>query len=112
MSMRGSVAWLGAVAAGVVLAAVGLQLRDDSGPITTSVQSQPGTTVTITIMTGRSARAPIAWTWSDGSGTRCRAPNEVAVTLPGDTAAATAPWVAGDAASVCHGVVKVYPFTS
>lgn len=89
---------------------VGLQLRAAAGaPITTAVQRQPGTAATITIATGGSAVAPIAWTWSDGSGTRCQAADEVAVTVHGDTGPAMAPWVAGEAGSVCDGVVTVYP---
>jgi hypothetical protein len=91
---------------------VGLQLRADNGaPITTAVQYKPGATATITIATAGSAVAPIAWTWSDGSGIPCQTLREVAVTVPGDTAAVTAPWAAGEAGSVCDGVVKVYPLT-
>lgn len=91
---------------------IALQLRSDNGTlITTSVQREPGTAAAITIPTGHSAVAGIAWTWSDGSGTRCQSATEVAVTAPGDTEGVTAPWVAGDAGSVCRGVVKLYPFT-
>jgi hypothetical protein len=91
---------------------IGLQLRSDGGtPITTSVQRQPGTAAAITIPTGHSVVAAIAWTWSDGSGTRCQAASEVAVTISGDTEAVTAPWVAGDAGSVCGGIIKLYPLT-
>jgi hypothetical protein len=91
---------------------IGLQLRSDSGtPITTSVQRQPGTSAAITVPSGHSAVAAIAWTWSDGSGTRCQAATEVAVLAPDDTDALTAPWVAGDAGAVCRGIVKLYPLT-
>jgi hypothetical protein len=91
---------------------IGLQLRTYGGtPITTSVQRQRDTSATITITTGRSAIAAIAWTWSDGSSTRCQTASEVAVTVPGDSSAVTAPWVSGDAGSVCGGVVKLYPLT-
>jgi hypothetical protein len=91
---------------------IGLQLRAHGGtPITTSVRRHPGTAATITIATGRAAVAPIAWTWSDSSGTPCQTANEVAVTVPGDAAAVTAPWASGDAGSVCRGVIKLYPLT-
>jgi|SRR5262245_37130681 len=91
---------------------IGLELRSAGGTsITTSVHRQPGADNPITILTGRSAIAAIAWTWSDGSGTRCQTAGEVAVTAPGDTQSASAPWVAGDAASVCGGIVKLYPLT-
>jgi hypothetical protein len=83
---------------------LGLRLQDyPDTPLDTSIDQQPGNTTTITVPTGGSAFARIAWTWSDSG---CAGPSEIAVTAPGDTTAVTMPWNAGP---LCDSVVRLFP---
>ena len=89
---------------------IGLRLQDfGHEPVDMSIYRQPGTTTAITVATGSSAFAPIAWTWSGTEpAAACSEPAEIAVTAPGDTTAVTMPWNAG---SLCDGVVRLFPLT-
>jgi hypothetical protein len=90
---------------------LGLRLFDGSGaPMHTTVQQlHDNTTATpVTLDKGGRAYATLVWNKYEGQGTVCRPyPASIAVSLPGDTATATAPWISGDEGSACQGALSV-----
>jgi hypothetical protein len=86
---------------------LGLQWqRLGSSPAPASVEHQPGTTAPVTIGTGGAARSLISWTRSGGSS--CVAPDGLVVTVTGDPAPLTVPWIAGP---VCGTAIRSGPLT-
>jgi Protein of unknown function (DUF4232) len=90
---------------------VGVQLLDESGaPMPTTVQQlHDGTTAApVTLARGAKAYATLVWNKYEGQGTLCRPyPASIAVSLPGETATVTAPWISGDEGSACQGALSV-----
>jgi hypothetical protein len=90
---------------------LGLRLLDSSGaPMPTTVQQLPdnATAAPVTLAQGGRAYATLVWNKYEGQGTLCRPyPASIAVSLPGDTAAVTTPWISGDEGSACQGALSV-----
>jgi Protein of unknown function (DUF4232) len=90
---------------------LGLRLLDGSGtamPTTVQQLYDNTTAAPVTLGSGGRAYATLVWNKYEGQGTLCRPyPASIAVSLPGDTATATAPWISGDEGSACQGAFSV-----
>ena len=90
---------------------LGLRLLDGSGaPMPTTVQQlhDDAAAAPVTLARGGRAYATLVWNKYEGQGTLCRPyPASIAVSLAGDTATVTAPWISGDEGSACQGALSV-----
>lgn len=89
---------------------LGLRLLDAGGAsMTTTVkQRHDATAAPVKLARGARAYALLVWNKYEDQGTVCRPyPASIAVSLPGETATVTAPWLSGDEGSVCQGALSV-----
>jgi hypothetical protein len=90
---------------------LGLRLLDERGaPMPTTVRklNDNATAAPVTLARGARAYATLVWNKYEGQGTVCRPyPASIAVSLPGEKATVTAPWISGDSGSACQGALSV-----